>query len=529
MSLPAARCVLAALLSLCLLGVSPVAAQAEVFFVDQSGSGVECSEEAPCATIAQALATSRATGGTGDRIEVGPGLYAERVVIDKAEDTGLTLHGAGRGPDQETTPPEATTVRSPETNIGAALAVSGASAVSIESLRVEVPAGFINGEGISLGGPAASAHDVHVQDAGGVNTDGITVTVGTPDALIVNARVRHVGEYRGISIFGPRATITDSDMRAAHGALVTEFTAETTRVLRSRLEATGSTTATIRSADVVIDSSLLIGSSLGVEAFANSGAINLVTLSNDTIDVGEPKVADNGGVAVRARAEGASTAGITLVDSLTVEKQEVEGDATQSITCSASIVPLQEESGPKGTIDCGAGGGNIFAPASEVFTAGADWHLAPGSPAVDSGSGGAPLSSADLDGAPRVVDGNRDGVAVIDRGAYELPTPPPPGSTVAPSNSFTFGKLKRNKRKGTAKLQVKVPGPGAVVLSGKKVKKATLDAKRAGAFSLSIVPKRKLARTLRSRGSAKASIRVSFTPTGGTANTRSKSVKLIRR
>jgi pectin methylesterase-like acyl-CoA thioesterase len=44
------------------------------------------------------LAASRASAGTGDRIEVGPGLYLERVVIDKAEDSGLTLHGAGRGP-----------------------------------------------------------------------------------------------------------------------------------------------------------------------------------------------------------------------------------------------------------------------------------------------------------------------------------------------------------------------------------------------------------------------------------------------
>jgi hypothetical protein len=85
--------------SLCMC--APAAASAESFFVDQSGSGTECTEEAPCATIALALAASRASAGTGDRIEVGPGLYLERVVIDKAEDSGLTLHGAGRGPDQE--------------------------------------------------------------------------------------------------------------------------------------------------------------------------------------------------------------------------------------------------------------------------------------------------------------------------------------------------------------------------------------------------------------------------------------------
>jgi len=32
---------------------------------------------------------------------------------------------------------------------------------------------------------------------------------------------------------------------------------------------------------------------------------------------------------------------------------------------------------------------------------------------------------------------------------------------------FSFGKLKRNKRKGTATLSVNVPGPGTLVLAGK--------------------------------------------------------------
>ena len=515
----------------CLTTSVPVA-EADVFFVDKTGAGTECTEGAPCATIAQALSTSRAAPGTGDRIEVGPGLYEERVVIDKAEDSGLTLHGAGRGPDQEATPGDATTVRPPETNKGAEVAIT-ATAVSVENLRVEVPVGFINGSGISLGGPSSSARDIHVQDAGAINTDAIEVKAGTPDTLIQNARVRHTGEYRGLAIFGPRATVLDSDVRTAEGQVLdTEFMAEGTRIVRTRLEAEGGFIATIRSGGVVIDSSLLIGGSIGVEAFANFGATTEVTLSNDTIDLGDPKLTDKIGVATRARAETGGTARVTLVNTIAMEKQEVEGSATQSVTCTSSIVPIQQVSGPKGAIECGAGGGNLFAPASSIFAAGADWHLIAGSPAVDSGSGGEPLSMTDLDGNPRVLDGNRDGVAVIDRGAYELPTPPPPAPAMPaapPSNAFSFGRLKRNKKKGTAKLEVKVPGPGALALTGKKVKKSTLAAGKAGGFSLSIAPRGKLARTLRSKGSAKTTVRVSFTPTGGSANTRARSVKLIRK
>ena len=99
----------------------------------------------------------------------------------------------------------------------------------------------------------------------------------------------------------------------------------------------------------------------------------------------------------------------------------------------------------------------------------------------------------------------------------------PPTVAAPPSNAFSFGRLKRNKKKGTARLQVKVPGPGALVLSGKKVKRVSLAAGRAGAYLLAIVPNKKLAGALRSRESAKTSIRVAFTPTGGIVSSRTKS------
>jgi len=51
-----------------------------------------------------------------------------------------------------------------------------------------------------------------------------------------------------------------------------------------------------------------------------------------------------------------------------------------------------------------------------------DYHLLPGSPAIDAGTDvGAP--SADLDGYPRPIDGDLDGVAVTDVGAYEFRPP----------------------------------------------------------------------------------------------------------
>ncbi|PYS93346.1 MAG: hypothetical protein DMF50_13630 [Acidobacteria bacterium] len=53
---------------------------------------------------------------------------------------------------------------------------------------------------------------------------------------------------------------------------------------------------------------------------------------------------------------------------------------------------------------------------------GLDFHLTGGSPAVDAGSN-ADLETIDLDGKARPVDGNLDGTATVDIGAYELIIP----------------------------------------------------------------------------------------------------------
>jgi hypothetical protein len=103
---------------------------------------------------------------------------------------------------------------------------------------------------------------------------------------------------------------------------------------------------------------------------------------------------------------------------------------------------------------------------------------------------------------------------------------PPPAP---PSNLFSFGKVKLDKRNGTAKLQVTFPGPGKLVLSGKKIKKAERGVTREGSLYVTIVPKGKLAHKLMRTGTGRASVRVAFTPTGGSTNTETTSLKLVRK
>jgi hypothetical protein len=99
-----------------------------------------------------------------------------------------------------------------------------------------------------------------------------------------------------------------------------------------------------------------------------------------------------------------------------------------------------------------------------------------------------------------------------------------------PSNDFSFGKVKENKRKGTAKLTVTVPGPGELDLAKtKRVRPDDEPAEVKGKEKLSIKPKGKARRKLNENGKATVKAKVTYTPDGGEPNTESKKIKLVKR
>jgi hypothetical protein len=111
-----------------------------------------------------------------------------------------------------------------------------------------------------------------------------------------------------------------------------------------------------------------------------------------------------------------------------------------------------------------------------------------------------------------------------------------------PSNTFSVGKAKRNKKRGTAQLPVDVPGQGTLTLSGTGVKAKTasgplaqtsVDA--AGTVNLAIKPKGKVRKKLGGSHRARVKVKVTFSPSApsdhpaGVPSTRALSVKLIQR
>jgi hypothetical protein len=151
--------------------------------------------------------------------------------------------------------------------------------------------------------------------------------------------------------------------------------------------------------------------------------------------------------------------------------------------------------------------------------------LLAGSPALDNGaSNGLAGDQRDL---LRPVDfpeiTNAPGGDGADIGAFELQLP-------TPSNTFTFGKVNKNRRKGTAKLTIEIEeGPGNLELAKSKKVKADVEPVEADGTAvetLKIKPTAKLKRKLRRKGKARVTAAVTYVPEGGDPNTQTKKVKL---
>jgi hypothetical protein len=95
-----------------------------------------------------------------------------------------------------------------------------------------------------------------------------------------------------------------------------------------------------------------------------------------------------------------------------------------------------------------------------------------------------------------------------------------------PSNAFSFGTTTRNKKKGRATTTVSLPGPGTVVLQGKGLKVQSITT-TLSSVGLGVIPNSKTRKKLLQKGKVRVTPSVTYTPTGGTANTQSETVKLI--
>ena len=107
-----------------------------------------------------------------------------------------------------------------------------------------------------------------------------------------------------------------------------------------------------------------------------------------------------------------------------------------------------------------------------------------------------------------------------------------------PEQRHHLGKTKLNKDNGTAKLSVTVPGAGVLTLDGKGIKNQRAGSgglsmakpvTGAGTVKLKVKAKGKTLKKLKANGKVKVKVTITFTPTGGTAKSETKKIKLVLR
>ena len=167
-------------------------------------------------------------------------------------------------------------------------------------------------------------------------------------------------------------------------------------------------------------------------------------------------------------------------------------------------------------------GGNQTAAPLLANLAGGDFHELPGSPTIDAGTTAPGMGSLDADRHARIQSACTGGVAIPDIGAYEASAP----IAAASCSRFVVGALRLNKRQGTGRLTVNVPGAGVLKAAGKGLKTTTAKTSSAGDVVLKLRAKGRARAALDNSGRVKLKVGLTWAPTGNTGSSQTDKVKL---
>jgi Ca2+-binding RTX toxin-like protein len=220
--------------------------------------------------------------------------------------------------------------------------------------------------------------------------------------------------------------------------------------------------------------------------------------------------------------------------------------------------------GPGGAPECGGGSFDSLqlvedlegTSSADVLVGGADanqllGHQGPDVYFAEAGDDSILANSADFD--PTIDCGEGTDSAVIDLAKYgdvaapncesvregapnefrtESKLPPavaPPPPAIAPSNRFRVTRVVRDRRRGLARLVIRLPAAGRIALRGGRVVAASRRAQGAATVSLPVRARPRLAKAMR-KGLRRAlvSVTLTFDPTGGTPLTVRRALTLLR-
>ena len=391
---------------------------------------------ADAATIQQAIFAA----APGDTVLVAPGTYFENLNFLGKAITVVSEGGAA-----------VTTIDANGTGSVVAFVNGETRGAVLRGFTIQHGANSFNGGGVFIKDSSPTIADNWIVNNGACSGAGVYSSFGSP--LIQGNRIARNFVYGcsgatglGVYIGGDSAaelignSITDNN-GPAHGGGITLFAAGRA-VLRSNIIARNVTWGfspctqgggiwMVNFSQATIVDNLVVGNAAGCGGgFYWSGSTGVTTFVNNTF-------ADNDapqGSAIEF--SGADTRHVIFNNILVGKSGQPAIHCSNSTTTPSPVINASDVFSPQslpfsGTCADQTGArGNIsadpvfFRPAQADIPG--DYHVRHASPAIDAGDNAAPqLPALDLDGAARIVDGNFDGTARVDMGAYEYFNAPP--------------------------------------------------------------------------------------------------------
>jgi hypothetical protein len=383
--------------------------------------------------------------GVPDRVVIAAGTFTETGSFEPSGGKAETYEPYGPDPVViEGSGPGATILTSGAT--GGSFVFNFASAftrpATMRDLTVQIPASMEDGSGAGLQLDGSVLENVDIVSLN-LGSQGIPSAVG-PGNVFRNGELR--GEAGGSisqgwrpnsAVDGSSLLVEDSTIVGAGQALLntgegTQLTARRVRVIGAQSHGgyvTGGT-MTIENSVMTIDDGVgLYTRPAGESATVNADQVTIVNSGGDDPAIEVTKVGGEG------------DAGVTVANSILrgfgsgyrVETPIGPGIGHVSLDIRYSNL-VSGGTNVNGILDVATGYIDV-----DPLLAG-DLSLPPGSPSIDAGDPAPAGLATDFLGAVRPTDGNGDGVARRDQGAFEYQSPAPPPPT-APVDDFTAPKV----------------------------------------------------------------------------------------
>lgn len=368
-----------------------------------------------------------------DRILLGPGIHMPSnglpFMYNRA-DAPVEIVGQGTGQ---------TVLTRSILSSGSILSLYGGPGSSVRDLTLRVPAGVENSFTALMTSATARRIEV-IEDSTQTNQrSGVALFGGTLEDSTV--MLDGEDETRGVRFFEAPGTLRRSTVSAQIGVYSRlGGTVERSRVTGTRTGVTAYQGTTTVTGSVIRFGSF--GSGNGIHAEAVAGSDTTVNADGVTI-ICSPCVTSSPGVLAVNGVAPDQDVHVNLANSVLRTKgvpltASTAAGASGHVSIAASYSDYKAGSSHEGNSSITESNVSNVGEAGFVDAAGGDYHLLPSSALIDTGDP-ATGQGVDLDGNPLVADGNADGMARRDPGAYERPAPgeapqagdpPPAGGTL---------------------------------------------------------------------------------------------------